>query len=239
MNKLHFFILLSVACWAQGLKAEVFTYPIGDVETLEITGGIEFNIVCGEVNQLDISADTEDAFIMSLTDKNLKIKSSKEGFWNLLSSNISPVSAELMVTRPPQTIDVSAGSEVEMPNCYKNQGNLDLAVHAGSSFTIKGEAGSIDRLEVDISSGSEVGITASLEINHLNLEASSGAEFNTRKSVVINNASVKISSGASAEICGTLAISGRASSGGEVNVSEAAKLSDIRTNSGGSIEPNC
>jgi hypothetical protein len=240
MNKIRVFILLFVGCWTVVLNAQVFTYSIDEVEALEITGGVELNVVCAEANQLDISADTENAFSMSLTDKKLKIKSSKQNFWNRLWSQFSPVSADLKVTQSPHSIKVSAGSEVGILNCYKkHESSLDLAVHAGSSLTIEGDAGSIDRLEVDISSGSEAGITASLKINQLNLKASSGAEFNTRKSVVINNASVKISSGASAEICGTLAISGRASSGGEVNVSEATKLSDIRTNSGGSIAPNC
>jgi hypothetical protein len=238
MNKIRVFILLFISCWTTTLNARVFTYSIDEVEALEIIGGVELNVVCGEINQLDISADTENAFSMSLTDKKLKIKSSKQNFWNLLWSQFSPIKAVLKVTQSPLSIEVSAGSEVGILNCYKKHENsLDLAVHAGSSLTIEGDAGSIDRLEVDISSGSEADINANLEINHFTLEASSGAEFNTRKSVVINNASVKVSSGASAEICGTLAISGRASSGGEVNVSEATKLSDIRTNSGGSIEP--
>jgi hypothetical protein len=240
MNKIRVFILLFISCWTTTLNARVFTYSIDEVEALEIIGGVELNVVCGEINQLDISADTENAFSMSLTDKKLKIQSSKQNFWNLLWSEFSPVSADLKVTQSPHSIEVSAGSEAGILNCYKkHEDSLDIAVHAGSSLTIEGNAGSIDQLEIDLASGSQIQIEGKLNINHLDLEASSGAELETDTAVVISTARVKISSGAYAEICGALAVSGKTSSGGAVEVSKATRLSDIRTNSGGSIEPNC
>ncbi|MBT3428046.1 MAG: hypothetical protein HOL98_07070 [Gammaproteobacteria bacterium] len=234
------FILLLLSWTTSHLNAEIFTYPIEEVEVLEIVGGIELYLLCGTDASLRVTAHAEDNFTFSQIDKTLKIASRQEGFWGLFSSGLETISVEMNAIRPPETITVSAGSEIGVSNCYsEDEANLDLVVKAGSLFTIEGNAGSIDQLDINLSSGSQIEIADTFHINHLNLEASSGADLEASKSVLINTAYVSISSGASAELCGALAISGKASSGGEVDVSETTKLTDIRTNSGGSIEPNC
>ena len=228
------FILTLLGCAASHLNAAEFTYPIEEFENLEIAGGIDLQLRCASVNSLQITADSEDSFNLSRKNKKLKIVSRQNGFWGLF-----PINVAMTVTRPPENMDMSAGSEIGISNCYRDEGgNLDLVIKAGSLFTLEGNAGSIDQMGIRISSGS-IEIAETFNINHLKLKASSGAELETSQSVLISTVDVSISSGASAELCGALAISGKASSGGKVEVAETTQMTHIRTTSGGSIKPNC
>jgi phage baseplate assembly protein gpV len=126
-----------------------------------------------------------------------------------------------------------------MQNCFKREADLSLSVSSGSSFEIDGGSGSINQLEVDLSSGAQIEIEEKLHINHLALKASSGSDFEADNEVVIETAKVKISSGATVEICGALEVSGKASSGGTIEVAENTIRTDFTTSSGGSLDVDC
>ena len=148
-------------------------------------------------------------------------------------------SADITLKNPPQFIELSAGSEGEMENCFKKEADLSLSVSSGSSFVIDEGSGSINELEVNMSSGSEIEIEEKLHINLLRLKASSGSDFEADDEVIIETSEVRVSSGASVEICGALEVSGKVSSGGSIEVAENTIRTDITTSSGGSLDVDC
>ena len=232
-------ILLTVSFFTPLIFCETYSYEIEEVESVDVSSGVEFTVWCGAVNKLDITADSEDDFRMSLKDKKLKIKRKNSDFWLFFPWGSNDVTADITLKNPPQFIELSAGSEGEMENCFKKEADLSLSVSSGSSFVIDEGSGSINELEVNMSSGSEIEIEEKLHINHLRLKASSGSDFEADDEVIIETSEVRVSSGASVEICGALEVSGKVSSGGSIEVAENTIRTDITTSSGGSLDVDC
>ncbi len=232
-------IILIVSFFTPLLFCETYSYEIEEVESVEVSAGVEFTVWCGAVNKLDITADSEDDFRMSLKNKKLKIKRKNTNSWLFFSWGRNDVTADITLKKPPQFIELSAGSEGEMENCFKNEIDLNVSVSSGSSFEIDGGSGYIDELKVDLSSGSEIEIEETLHINHLALKASSGSDFEADSGVVVEVSTVRVSSGADVEICGALEITGKVSSGGSIEVAENTIKTDFATSSGGSLDDDC
>ena len=221
------------------LLPKTYSYEIEEVDALEVGAGVEVEIRCGDMNKLEISADSEDDFRMSFKNKKLKITGKINGFFGLFfSGKRNDVTADLTLKTPPHSIEVHSGSGGYMKKCFENEGDLDLSASSGSSFELDGATGFLDRLEVDLSSGSSVAIGETFHVNHIELEASSGSEFEADDEIIIETAEVRVSSGASAEICGALAVSGRVSSGGDLKVSKNTIRTDLSVSSGGRAS-NC
>ena len=207
---------------------------------MDVSSGVEFTVWCGAVNKLKITADSEDDFRMSLKDKKLKITRKNSSSWLFFSWGRNDVTADITLKNPPQFIELSAGSEGKIYKiCFKKEADLSLSVSSGSSFVIDEGSGSINELEVVMSSGSEIEIEEKLHINHLRLKASSGSDFEADDEVIIETSEVRVSSGASVEICGALEVSGKVSSGGSIEVAENTIRTDITTSSGGSLDVDC
>lgn len=219
--------------------SETYSYEIEETESLEISAGVEFTVWCGDVNKLEIFADSENDFQMSLKDKNLKLKSRNENHWLFFSWGKNDVTADITLKNPPKSIKLSAGSEGRMQNCFKREADLSLSVSSGSSFKIDRGSDSINHLEVDLSSGSEIEIEGKLHINHLTINASSGSDFESDNEVIIETSKVRISSGSSVDICGALEISGDVSSGGSIEVDENTIRTNVTTSSGGEVDVDC
>ena len=238
MIKVKKLIILMVSFFTPLFFCETYFYEIEEVESVDVSSGVEFTVWCGAVNKLNITADSEDDFRMSLKDKKLKIKRNSNS-WLFFSLRSNDVTADITLKNPPQFIELSAGSEGEMENCFKKEADLSLSVSSGSSFVIDEGSGSINELEVDMSSGSEIEIEEKLHINLLRLKASSGSDFEADDEVIIETSEVRVSSGASVEICGALEVSGKVSSGGSIEVAENTIRTDITTSSGGSLDVDC
>jgi hypothetical protein len=219
------------------MLAETYSYPIEGVESIGVSSGVEFRIQCGARATLDISASSEDDFQMTLKDKKLKITRNNIG--RLLSWRFSDVTADITLTHAPQSVDVSAGSHGEMDDCFKNVGKLRLSVSAGSTLKFNGDSGSIGNLDVNISAGSDVEIRNALNLDHLEVTASSGSRFEAGEDIVVETSEVRVSSGASIEVCGARSITGNASSGGSIDVADTTKIVNLRSSSGGNINPDC
>ncbi len=217
--------------------AETYSYPIEGVESIGVSSGVKFRIQCGARATLDISASSEDDFQMTLKDKKLRIRRNNIG--RFLSWRFSDVTADITLTRAPQSVDVSAGSHGEMDDCFKNVGKLRLSVSAGSTLKFNGDSGSIGNLDVHISAGSDVEIRNALNLDHLEVTASSGSRFEAGEDIVVETSEVRVSSGASIEVCGARSITGNASSGGSIDVADTTKIVNLRSSSGGNINPDC
>jgi hypothetical protein len=239
MIKVKKLIILMVSFFTPLLFCETYSYEIEEVESVEIRAGVEFTVWCGAVNKLEITAGSEDDFRMSLKNKKLKIKRKNTNSWLFFSWGRNEVTADITLKNPPQFIELSAGSEGEMENCFKKEIDLNVSVSAGSSFEIDGGSGSINQLEVDLSSGAQIEIEEKLHINQLALKASSGSDFEADNGVIIETSEVRVSSGATVEICGALEVSGKASSGGSIEVAENTIRTDFTTSSGGSLDVDC
>jgi len=236
METQNLIFLLGVGAFCTPLLfAETYSYEIEGVESLDIHSGVEFTVQCGDVNKLEIYADSEDDVKMSFNNKKLKIGRKSRNAWLFfpLWRRSNDVTANLMLKNPPQYIELGSGSEGKMGNCFKKQASLNLSTSSGSSIEIDGGSGSITELEVRMSSGSEIELKGTLHINHLTLRASSGSDFEADDKVVIEASEVRVSSGATIEICGALAVSGKASSGGYIGVAENSIITDFTTRSGG------
>ena len=81
MIKVKKLILLTVSFFTPLLFCETYSYEIEEVESVDVSSGVEFTVWCGAVNKLKITADSEDDFRMSLKDKKLKIKRKNSDFW--------------------------------------------------------------------------------------------------------------------------------------------------------------
>lgn len=217
--------------------AETYSYPIEGVESIGVRSGVKFRIQCGARATVDISAASEDDFQMTLKDKKLKIK--RNNIQRFRSWRFRDVTADITLTRAPQSVDVSAGSHGEMDDCFKNVGKLRLSVSAGSTLKFNGDSGSIGNLDVNISAGSDVEIRNALNLDHLEVTASSGSRFEAGEDIVVETSEVRVSSGASVEVCGTRSMTGKASSGGSIDVADTTKIVNLRSSSGGNINPDC
>ena len=229
-------LIFILATFTNLVFAETYSYEIEEVESLEVSAGVEFTVWCADKNKLEIFADSEDDFRMSLKDKKLKIKGKNRNSWLFFSWGKNYVTADITLKNPPKFIELSAGSEGKMQDCFKREADLSLSASSGSSFEIDEGSGSINQLEVDLSSGSEIEIEQKLHINHFTLNASSGSDFEAENEVIIETAKVSISSGASVEIWGVREILGKVSSGGSLEVSENTIRIDVTTSSGGEID---
>ena len=219
------------------MLAETYSYPIEDVESIVVSSGVEFRIQCGARATLDISASSEDDFQMTLKDKKLKITRNNIG--RLLSWRFRDVAADIILTHAPQSIDVSGGSHGEMDDCFNNVGKLRLSVSAGSKLKLNGDSGSIDNLDVNLSAGSDVELRNALNLDRLEVTASSGSRFEAGENIIVETSEVRVSSGASVEVCGARSITGKASSGGSIDVADTTKILNLRSSSGGNINPDC
>jgi len=195
------------------MLAETYSYPIEGVESIGVSSGVEFRIQCGARATLDISASSEDDFQMTLKDKKLKITRNNIG--RLLSWRFSDVTADITLTHAPQSVS------------------------AGSTLKFNGDSGSIGNLDVNISAGSDVEIRNALNLDHLEVTASSGSRFEAGEDIVVETSEVRVSSGASIEVCGARSITGNASSGGSIDVADTTKIVNLRSSSGGNINPDC
>ena len=219
------------------ILAETYSYSIENIESIVVSSGVEFRIQCGARATIDVSAASEDDFQMTLKDKKLKIK--RNNIRRFLSWRFRDVTAVITLTHAPQLIDVRTGSHGEMDDCFKNVGNLSLSVSAGSKLKLNGDAGSMDDLEVDLSAGSGVELRNALNVHHLEVTASSGSRFEAGEDVVVETSDVRVSSGASVEVCGARSITGKASSGGSIDVADTTRVLNFRSSSGGNINPDC
>ena len=140
---------------------------------------------------------------------------------------------------PPKYIELTTGSIGKIQNCFKKDADLNLSASTGSSFEIDKGSGSINQMKVDLSTGAAIKIEKNLHINHLSLNASTGSTFESGNEVVIESSEVMVSSGASVDIYGTLEISGKVSSGGNIEVEKNTIRTDITTSTGGSLNVDC
>ena len=234
-----FLLVFILATFTNLALAETYSYEIEETESLEISAGVEFTVWCGDVNKLEIFADSENDFQMSLKDKNLKLKSRNENHWLFFSWGKNDVTADITLKNPPKSIKLSAGSEGRMQNCFHREADLSLSASTGSSFKIDSSSDSINQLEVDLSTGSVIEVEGKLHINHLQLNATTGSIFEADNEVIIETSKVRISSGSSVDICGALEISGDVSSGGSIEVDEITIRTNVTTSSGGEVDVDC
>jgi hypothetical protein len=85
MMKIWNLILLLPTTYTPVLSAETYSYPIETIESVEISAGVEFNIQCGDVAKIEISAASEDNFKLSIKDKKLEIEGKRKSNWFFLS----------------------------------------------------------------------------------------------------------------------------------------------------------
>ena len=229
------FVIAILAIFANLGLADTYSYEIDEVESLQISAGVNFTVSCADKSSLEIVADTVEDFQMSLEDKTLTIKREKTKFWPFSLWSNKKVTADITLRHPPNVIDLTSGANGTMKNCFNGKEDLTLSASSGSSLDVYKGTGSIDQLEVDISSGANIEIDEKIHINHLLIDASSGSNFDTDNDVIIETAKVSISSGASVDIRGVRQISGKVSSGGNLKVSDSTKRTDLVTSSGGGV----
>jgi len=234
-----FLLIFVLTTFTNLLFAATYSYEIEEVESIDVSTGVEFTVWCADVNKIEILADSEDDFQMSLEDKKLKIKRKNKNSWLFLSWGKTDVTADITLKNPPKYIELTTGSIGKIQNCFKKDADLNLSASTGSSFEIDKGSGSINQMKVDLSTGAAIKIEKNLHINHLSLNASTGSTFESGNEVVIESSEVMVSSGASVDIYGTLEISGKVSSGGNIEVEKNTIRTDITTSTGGSLNVDC
>jgi len=95
MIKVKKLILLTVSFFTPLLFCETYSYEIEEVESVDVSSGVEFTVWCGAVNKLKITADSEDDFRMSLKDKKLKITRKNSDFWLFFPWGSNDVTADI------------------------------------------------------------------------------------------------------------------------------------------------
>ena len=234
--------------------ADTYRYDIDNIEELKVSAGVEFNLSCGNVRSLEISADSEEDFDVSIKDNRLEIKANKKSSSLFSAWRYHEVSADIRLQYPPKVVGVSSGSEGKMRSCFTGDMGLDepdstqsdieesdlrLSVSSGASFEMDNLSGFLNQMDVGVSSGAGVEIGEALRINYLSVDASSGANFEAASDVLVKTAAVSASSGASVEICGVAEVSGKVSSGGSLEVAEQTISTGIKKSSGGSLDKDC
>ena len=229
-------VLTSLAvCLASTASAQDQTYDFTDFNALDVSAGVEVNVVLGEefaVSAVAVSGDIDDLTI-NQSGKILSIsREATSGGWSLFGFGPSNDEFVVTITMPDVvTLDTASGSSTKIDGISKSLQAIDAT--SGSYIHVSDAA--LDMIRIDISSGSEVRLAGTCE--ELAIDSSSGAMVNAG-ALSCGVVDISASSGAGVTTFATESVKADASSGASIRLGGDAAEVDTETSSGASITRN-
>jgi hypothetical protein len=234
MRKVLFcFVLVfaGVFAFSQEIKdANAEKRNISGFHGVEVSTGIKLLLTKGNTEEVVVSADkTEyrDKIVTEVVNGILKIHYENK----LRSINLRNETKNLRAYvsyKELDKLDINTGAEIEL-NTILSASSLDLRATTGGLF--KGEINT-NSLKVDQSTGSKITITGKTE--KLEAEGSTGSKLEG-EDLKTSSCDVTVSTGAKVTITADKDLKVKAGTGGIVKYKGNASVSEIRTNTGGSV----
>lgn len=213
--------LLLVTSMSLPLMATQDLLEVDSFEGIELGTGMTGKVVCGNQNIVTLSASKNTLDKLEVTVKGGHLEISRHSSASNILNNIfgddenkedNSVSVVIETSSPLSNIVGSTGSIIRVDKCAVN--NSSIKVEAGSGANIKVE-GSTGTLDLDLSTGSVFN--------------SNSTEF------IVDTANIDISTGSVANLCGASIITGSASTGAEIKVSEDAITDNVSLSFGAEV----
>lgn len=207
---------------------------LDDVTDLELAGGLTFEFVCGDRNEVSIHAAETRFYKVSRRANNLVIK--QKNLQQLWSRNRGNNSVHVIITTAGAIpdLEVESGVSGSVRTCLTPQPLLQLKVATGSKIRLM--QSQLGELAAKISTGSEIEIVEPVEVRQLFLQLGTGSQFYAGPKFTAVAARVTASTGSYANVCGANLVTGKVGTGSSVRVSSTATV-DIKTSrTGGRVK---
>ena len=102
MTKIWGLLILTVV-FNTPVSAETYSYPLENIESIRISAGIGFEVRCGEVSKLEVTAAAEDRYKLSIDNDTLSLSGKNQNKWfSMLWGNVDDVKASITLNKSPQ-----------------------------------------------------------------------------------------------------------------------------------------
>ena len=181
---------------------------VEDFNGFSLGTGIMADVSCGNSNTVSLIGEKKvlERIKVSVVNDELKIERKTSGFLGKLMGNKSNDSVEAKVVTRGQisVIDASTGSVLSVEGCAVNNSSLTVDASTGAILNIAGETAN---LVMDLSTGSQFnGKTSDFKADVVELD---------------------LSTGAGANLCKSTTVTGSASTGAMIYVSDNTDVSDV------------
>ncbi|WP_052732513.1 head GIN domain-containing protein [Hymenobacter terrenus] len=204
---------------------------VGTFHALQVSNGIEVNLMAGSTQLVEASADTPEQLARLKTevrDGVLKISFDRKQDENWGKRNYIRNLRVNVTAAPLTSLSASSGAKVEVKGAYAaNEFKLELS--SGATFTAA--TFTAPALQASVSSGGVA--TLGGKIPRLDVQASSGAVFKS-KELQVATCQASASSGGNIAVDVQESLTAEASSGGGVRYTGAPRIMK-HTSSGGSV----
>ena len=207
---------------------------LNDITNLELAGGLNFEFVGGDRNEVSIHAAETRFYKVSRRANNLMIK--QKDLQQLWSRNRGNNSVHEIITTAGTIPDLKVESDVSgsVRTCLTPQPLLQFKVATGSKIRLM--QSQLGELAAKISTGSEIEIVEPVEVRQLFLQLGIGSQFYAGAKFTVVAARVTASTGSYANVCGANLVTGTVGTGRSVRVSSTATIDTKTSRTGGRVK---
>ncbi len=226
---------LGLVAWAAPLQAEESqVLTLDGIETLKLSGGLTFTVTCGTENSATITSADARAFKTALKADRLSI--TRKSFRNLLSfgkSQDQAVQVHIQLAGDLPQLDLTTGTSGTAKTCSAVQDLLEVNANTGSRLDLLNST--FGELSVKATTGSDVEILETVTARQLFVKLTTGSQFYGGPKLQATAARVDVTTGGDANVCGAALVTGKATTGGTVRVSNTATVEVDTTITGGEV----
>ena len=212
---------LGLIVWTTPLQAEESqVLTLDGIETLKLSGGLTFEVTCGDENSATITSADARAFKTVLKGDRLSI--TRKSFRNLVSfgkSQDQAVHVRIQLIGDLPELDLTTGTRGTGKTCSAAQVLFEVNASTGS------------RLELLASTFGELSVTA----RQLFIKLTTGSQFYGGPMLKATAARVNVTTGGDANVCGAALVTGKTTTGGAVRVSNTATVEVETSITGGEV----
>tara|TARA_B110000305_G_scaffold52539_1_gene57578 strand:- start:3186 stop:4037 length:852 start_codon:yes stop_codon:yes gene_type:complete len=228
-------LAFGLLAWAAPLQAkEAETHALDGLKALKLSGGLTFEVTCGQAHSATITSIDARAFKTSLKDGRLSI--TRKSFRRLLSfgkNQDQDVHVQIQLTGDLPHLDLTTGTRGTGKTCSASQSLLEINASTGSRLEML--ASNFGELAVTATTGSDVEIVETVTARQLFVTLSTGSQFYGGPKLQATAARVDVTTGGDANVCGAALVTGKTATGGAVRVSNTATV-EVETNiTGGEV----
>ena len=225
-NVMFCFLLMTSLTFAQ----ETETRNLDSFDGISVASGIKAELVRGNTNKIEITADGIDLDKISteVSGDKLKVKVNQKNNWFNWGSKKRTVNVTITYNSTLEYISSSSGSSVEADHTILAS-NLDLNTSSGAYMNITVEANDV---EIGVSSGANMNVSGNA--SSVDIDISSGASLDAGD-LESGEVTVDGSSGSSAKVYATSSLNVDVSSGASVRYKGNPGTTDFDKSSGGSV----
>jgi hypothetical protein len=226
---------LGLIVWTTPLQAEESqVLTLDGIETLKLSGGLTFEVTCGDENSATITSADARAFKTALKGDRLSI--TRKSFRNLVSfgkSQDQAVHVRIQLIGDLPELDLTTGTRGSGKTCSAAQDLFEVNASTGSRLELL--ASTFGELSVTAATGSDIEILETVTARQLFVKLTTGSQFYGGPMLKAIAARVNVTTGGDANVCGAALVTGKTTTGGAVRVSNTATVEVETSITGGEV----